>query len=50
MAERREGVGGVKAVELTEERRRDDEGVGRPGGGAMERASERWAEKGKCDV
>ena len=50
MAERREGVGGVKAVVLMEERRREEDGVGSPGLGAMERARDRLAEKGKCDV
>ena len=51
MADSSEGVGGVKA-ELTEDRRRDEDGVGSPdeGGVAMDRASERWAERGKWEV
>lgn len=51
MADRSEGVGGVKA-ELTEDRSRDEDGVGSPedGGVAIDMASERWAETGKWDA
>lgn len=51
MADRSEGVGGVKA-ELTEDKSSDEDGVGRPDeeGVAIERASERAVESGKWDV